>query len=56
MVCSRVIAGVHYFGDIFVGSILGALCAWAYSAIRIKIGTQTPLHQLPVKIANFIRL
>ncbi len=56
MLVCRVIAGVHYFGDVFVGIIIGALLARLYIAFRDKVGIKTMLHTLPLKIASFFRL
>ncbi len=56
MLLSRVIAGVHYFGDIFVGTILGVAFAWLYDSIRTKLSDNSPLHTIPLKIASFIKL
>ena len=56
MVIARVIAGVHYFGDILVGVILGALFARVAIAARERIGMKTILHSLPLRIASYIRL
>jgi membrane-associated phospholipid phosphatase len=56
MCIARVIAGVHYFGDVLVGIILGALIARGYIALRDSIGMKTFLHTMPLKIASFLKL
>jgi membrane-associated phospholipid phosphatase len=47
---------VHYFGDVFVGVIIGALLARVAIEAREKIGIKTPFHTYPLKIASFIKL
>lgn len=56
MLICRVISGVHYFGDVLVGVIVGALLARTYIAFRDKIGIKTFLHAMPLKIASFFKL
>jgi len=56
MLLCRVISGVHYFGDVFVGVIIGSLLARVYIAYRDKIGIKTKIHTIPLKIASFIKL
>ena len=56
MVIARVIAGVHYFGDVLVGVIIGALFARVAIEVREKIGIKTALHTLPLKMAGFVKL
>lgn len=56
MLLSRVIAGIHYFSDVFVGVIIGSLLARIYISYRDKIGIKTALHTLPIKIASFFKL
>jgi membrane-associated phospholipid phosphatase len=56
MVIARVIAWVHYFGDVLIGVIVGALLARVAIEAREKIGIKTPLHTYPLKIASFIKL
>jgi membrane-associated phospholipid phosphatase len=56
MLLCRVIAGVHYFGDVLIGTLLGVLLGRIYIAIRDNIGLKTPLHTFPLKIASLIKL
>jgi membrane-associated phospholipid phosphatase len=56
MVIARVISGVHYFGDVLVGVIIGVLLARIAIEGRERIGIKTPLHTFPLKIASFIKL
>jgi membrane-associated phospholipid phosphatase len=56
MLIARIIAGVHYFGDILVGIIIGVLLARIAIEGRERIGIKTPLHTLPLKIASYIKL
>lgn len=56
MLLCRVISGVHYFGDVLVGVIIGSLLARAYIVYRDKTGIKTRLHTIPLKIASFIKL
>ncbi len=56
MLLARVIAGVHYFGDVLVGVIIGSLLARLWIIFRDHIGIKTPLHTFPLKIASFLRL
>jgi membrane-associated phospholipid phosphatase len=53
MLLSRVIAGVHYFGDVLAGVILGSLLARIWIFYRDSIGIKTVLHAIPLKIASF---
>ncbi len=56
MLICRVVSGVHYFGDVFVGVIIGALLARVYIVYRDKAGIKTKFHMIPLKIASFFKL
>ncbi|MDD2745697.1 MAG: phosphatase PAP2 family protein [Candidatus Gracilibacteria bacterium] len=56
MLLCRVISGVHYFGDVFVGVIIGALLARLYIVYRDKNGIKTPWHTIPLKLASIFKL
>ncbi len=56
MVLSRVLAGIHYPGDILVGAIIGALGAYVIYRLRDKKFMIDYLLAYPVKIAKFFKL
>ena len=56
MIFSRVFAGIHYPGDIMVGSLIGFLGAFAVYVVRDKRFITDYLLVYPVKIAKFFRL
>jgi membrane-associated phospholipid phosphatase len=56
MVIARVIAGVHYFGDVLVGTIVGVIFARIAIEGRERIGIKTFLHTIPLRIASYIKL
>jgi len=56
MLLCRVMTGVHYFGDVLVGVIIGALLARLYIVYRDKNGIKTVWHTFPLKMAAFFKL
>ncbi|MDD5197434.1 MAG: phosphatase PAP2 family protein [Candidatus Gracilibacteria bacterium] len=56
MVFSRIFAGIHYPGDIFIGTLIGVIGAVAVYEIRDKKFMTDYLLVYPVKIARFFRL
>lgn len=56
MVLSRVLAGIHYPGDILVGYMIGLLGAYAVYRLRDKKFMTDYLLVYPVKIAKWVRL
>lgn len=56
MVLSRVFAGIHYPGDIFVGTIIGLSGSYIVYRLRDKKCVTNYLLIYPVKIAAFFRL
>jgi membrane-associated phospholipid phosphatase len=56
MLICRVISGVHYFGDVLVGVIIGAILARIYISYRDRAGFKTAFHTVPLKIASFFKL
>jgi membrane-associated phospholipid phosphatase len=55
-VLSRILAGIHYPGDIIVGFLLG----WGFMSLLVQIPHSDRYrkwgHELPIKIASFFRL
>lgn len=56
MVISRVLAGIHYPGDILVGCIIGLIGSYAVYRIRDRKCVTGYLLAYPIKIAKFFRL
>ena len=56
MVLSRVLAGIHYPGDILVGYIIGLLGAYVVYTLRNKKFMTDYLLLYPVKIGKWLRL
>lgn len=56
MVLSRVLAGIHYPGDIFVGYIIGLIGTYSVYSLRDRKFMTDYLLVYPVKIAKFFRL
>lgn len=56
MLLSRILAGIHYPGDIFIGSIIGAIGAYIIYILRNKKFMTEYLLVYPVKIATFFKL
>ncbi|MDD2892037.1 MAG: phosphatase PAP2 family protein [Candidatus Gracilibacteria bacterium] len=56
MLLSRILAGIHYPGDIFIGSIIGAIGAYIIYILRNKKFMTEYLLVYPVKIAKFFKL
>lgn len=55
MLCARVLAGVHYPGDVIVGFLVGSLFALlAMKFLSKKEVRASKLFSIPVKIASFI--
>lgn len=56
MVLSRVLAGIHYPGDILVGYIIGLMGAYIVYRVRNKKFMTDCLLAYPVKVAKWIKL
>jgi membrane-associated phospholipid phosphatase len=56
MVFSRVLAGVHYPGDIVVGYVIGLIGSYGVYRLRNQKFMTQFLLVLPVKIASFLKL
>lgn len=56
MCLARVVAGVHYPGDILAGFLVGSIFAFIFVAMVKKIPEKHPLFQIPIKIAAWIKL
>ena len=56
MVVSRVLAGIHYPGDILVGCVIGLFGAYTVYEIRDKKFMTEYLLAYPIKIAKFLKL
>lgn len=56
MLLSRVLAGIHYPGDIFVGLIIGLLGAYVVYRYHNEKFVTEYLLAYPVKVAKFLRL
>lgn len=56
MCLARVVAGVHYPGDILAGAIVGGLFAWGFIVLVKKIPKKSPLFTIPLKIAAWVKL
>lgn len=57
MLCARVLAGVHYPGDVVVGFLVGSLfSAFASKFLMRKTIRDSKLYAIPVSIANRIGL
>lgn len=57
MLAARVLAGVHYPGDVAVGFVVGSLfSAFALKFLSKKNVRESALFGLPVSIAAFLKL
>ena len=57
MLCARVLAGVHYPGDVIVGFLVGAVFAYFASGFLAKKEVRaSKLFSVPMAIAAFVKL
>lgn len=57
MLCARVLAGVHYPGDVIVGFAVGAVFAYFASGFLAKESVRSSkLFSVPMAIASFVKL
>lgn len=56
MVIARILAGIHYPGDIVAGILLGIISASLLSTVTMKKWFYTIFIKYPIHILSFIKL